>query len=74
MSQILNQINFCSTKTLCESGFSRREASSIMNAIIKDYKKEGYLLLYSHNKVPMSYAEVWAEKKLKINLTKKEQA
>lgn len=75
MRQSLNQINFCTPKLLCELGFSRREATRIINEIIENYKKEGYLLLYSHNRVPMSYAEEWTKKNLNINLNnKKEQS
>jgi hypothetical protein len=73
MRQSSNQINFCTPKLLCELGFSRRESTKIMNEIIKDYKKEGYLLMYSHRKVPMSYAVEWTMKKMNINLTSKKE-
>jgi hypothetical protein len=71
MCQSSNQINFCTPKLLCELGFSRRESTKIIDEIIKNYKEEGYLLVYAHKKVPMSYAAEWTKKNLNITISNK---
>lgn len=68
MQQTLNRIDFCTPKTLIQTGFSRRDSKIIMDKIVRDYKKEGYVILNKQGKIPMSFAEKWAVKNLHVNL------
>lgn len=60
--------NFCTVKSLCDFGYSRFEAYEIIKLMKEEYKREGYFLSSENNKVPMSYAEKWASKRLATSL------
>lgn len=68
MTQAINFKSFCTVKSLCDFGYSRNQAYEIMNAMKNEYISDGYLLISNVNKIPMTYAEIWANKRLATSL------
>jgi len=69
INQMTTIRTFCTIKSLCDFGYSKREAYNIMNEMKLDYRADGYLQTTNNHKIPMDYAERWANKRLGTSLS-----
>lgn len=70
MSIAYNPVVFCSTKDFESIGFSRNKSKDLMKQLTRDYKKAGYIVLGERAKIPMTFANQWAIKRICCTITK----